>query len=195
MRRSAWLVFLLSASASALAQKPAMWRLEEIANSQAPAVTLYKGPHRTQVGVLSTSRARLIVEAKTRLEQSAGVAAALVLVEGAPLRLALRGPEEGVTGQEVEWQLEVNNPGDRPAEGLEVTQNVPEGLTFVDAGVGGRYEAGRGEIAWTIPALAGKEARTLTFRLRGQRPGEWTLGAEVRARDRAPVRASRPCTT
>ena len=82
MARAAWLALLLSASASAFAQKPAMWRLEEIANSQAPAVTLYKGPNRTPVGVLSTSRARLIVEAKTRLEQAAGVTAALVLVEG-----------------------------------------------------------------------------------------------------------------
>jgi predicted Zn-dependent protease len=82
MRRAAWLALFLSTSAPALAQKPAMWRLEEIANSQAPAVTLYKGPNRTQVGILSTSRARLIVEAKTRLEQAAGVAAALVLLEG-----------------------------------------------------------------------------------------------------------------
>jgi predicted Zn-dependent protease len=82
MWRAAWLGLFLTTSVSALGQKPAMWRLEEIANSQAPAVTLYKGPNRTQVGGLSTSRARLIVEAKTRLEEAAGVAAGLVLVEG-----------------------------------------------------------------------------------------------------------------
>jgi predicted Zn-dependent protease len=82
MKHAAWLAFFLSASASALAQKPAMWRLEEIADSPAEAVMLHKGPNRTQVGVLSTSRARLIVEVKTRLEQAAGVGANLVLVEG-----------------------------------------------------------------------------------------------------------------
>jgi len=82
MKRAAWLALLLSASASALAQKPAMWRLEEIAGSPAPAVTLHKGPNRTQVGMISTSRARLIVEVKSRLEQAAGVGADLVLVEG-----------------------------------------------------------------------------------------------------------------
>lgn len=82
MRRAAWLALLFSASASALAQQPAMWRLEEIAGSPAPAVTLHKGPHRTQVGTLSTSRARLIVEVKARLEQASGAGADLVLVEG-----------------------------------------------------------------------------------------------------------------
>ncbi|HSA88971.1 MAG TPA: M48 family metalloprotease, partial [Burkholderiales bacterium] len=82
MRRAAWLALLLSVSASAWAQKPAMWRLEEIANSPAPAVTLHKGPGRTQVGVISTSRARLIVDVKARLEQAAGVRADLALVEG-----------------------------------------------------------------------------------------------------------------
>jgi predicted Zn-dependent protease len=81
MRRAAWLA-LLFAAASAWAQKPAMWRLEELANSPAPAVTLHKGAGRTQVGVISTSRARLIVDAKARLEQAAGVGADLVLVEG-----------------------------------------------------------------------------------------------------------------
>ncbi len=59
-----------------------MWRLEELAGSTAPAVTLHKGPQRTQVGTLSTSRARLIVDVKARLEQAAGAGADLVLVEG-----------------------------------------------------------------------------------------------------------------
>jgi uncharacterized repeat protein (TIGR01451 family) len=131
------------------------------------------------------------LRARTR-EGRYAQAQVLVLVEGVPLRLALRGPEAGVTGQELEWQLEVSNPSDGPAEEMQITQKVPEGLTFVGAGAGGRHDAGRGEIAWTIPALAGKETRTLTFRLRGQRPGEWTLGAELRARDRAPVQASQP---
>jgi predicted Zn-dependent protease len=81
-RGAAWVALLLCASASAFAQKPAMWRLAPIAESPAPAVTLYKGPGRTQVGVLSTSRARLIIDVKSRLERQAGVAADLVLVEG-----------------------------------------------------------------------------------------------------------------
>jgi uncharacterized repeat protein (TIGR01451 family) len=131
------------------------------------------------------------LQARTR-EGRYAQAQALVLVEGAPLRLALRGPEAGVVGQELEWQLEVSNPGGSPAEEMQVIQKVPEGLAFVAAGADGRHDAGRGEITWKIPALAGKEARTLTFRLRGQRPGEWTLGAELRARDRAPVQASQP---
>lgn len=82
MKRGAWLALLFLASASALAQKPAMWRLEEIANSPAPAVTLHQGPGRAQVGVISTSRARLIVDVKARLEQAAGVRADLALLEG-----------------------------------------------------------------------------------------------------------------
>ena len=89
MLRAVWLALLLSASASAWAQKPAMWRLGEIASSPAPAVTLYKGPNRTQVGVLSTSRARLIVDVKSRLETQAGVAADLVLLEGKPAKCVL----------------------------------------------------------------------------------------------------------
>lgn len=82
MKRGAWLALLFLASASAWAQKPAIWRLEEIASSPAPAVTLYKGPNRTQVGAISTSRARLIVDVKSRLERAAGATADLVLVEG-----------------------------------------------------------------------------------------------------------------
>ena len=59
-----------------------MWPLAPIAESPASAVTLYKGSGRTRVGVLSTERARLIVEVKSRLETQAGIAADLVLIEG-----------------------------------------------------------------------------------------------------------------
>lgn len=82
MRRLALLAFVLSSSAPAFANQPAMWRLEAIAKSEAPAVQLHKGPNRTYVGTLSTLRARLIVEVKTRLESQTGVAADLVLIEG-----------------------------------------------------------------------------------------------------------------
>jgi predicted Zn-dependent protease len=82
VKRAASLALLLCLSASALAQKPATWRLEEIASSSAAAVTLHKGPSRTQVGAISTSRARMIVEVKTRLEQAAGIGADLILFEG-----------------------------------------------------------------------------------------------------------------
>jgi len=82
MWRLGSLVLLASVSVSAAAQRPAMWRVEPIANSPAAEVTLYKGPHRTPVGTIATQRARLIVEVKTRLENQAGVAADLVLVEG-----------------------------------------------------------------------------------------------------------------
>jgi predicted Zn-dependent protease len=53
-----------------------------IANSPDEVVTLHKGPGRTPVGTIATHRARLIVQVKTRLENAAGVAADLVLVEG-----------------------------------------------------------------------------------------------------------------
>lgn len=82
MGRFAMLVLLLCACTPAFAQKPGMWRLEEIAASPAEAVTLYKGPRRTPVGTIATHRAKLIVEVKQRLEARAGVAADLVLVEG-----------------------------------------------------------------------------------------------------------------
>jgi Zn-dependent protease with chaperone function len=75
-------LLLLAACATAFAQQRAIWHLEEIAQSPAPAVTLHKGSNKTYAGTVSTSRARLIVDVKTRLEQQAGVAARLVLVEG-----------------------------------------------------------------------------------------------------------------
>jgi predicted Zn-dependent protease len=56
--------------------------VEPIANSPDEVVTLHKGPNRTPVGTIATHRAKLILEVKTRLENAAGVAADLVLVEG-----------------------------------------------------------------------------------------------------------------
>jgi Zn-dependent protease with chaperone function len=82
MTRLALLVALLFSSAAAFAQQPAMWPLEAIAKSPAPAVRLHKGPNKTQVGTLSTRRARMIVDVKTKLEKEAGITARLVLFEG-----------------------------------------------------------------------------------------------------------------
>ena len=78
MTRPGLLLVLLAFATSASAN----WRMEAIAQSTAPAVRLLKGPDKTPVGVVSTSRARLIMEVKTRLEKEAGVTAHLILVEG-----------------------------------------------------------------------------------------------------------------
>jgi predicted Zn-dependent protease len=82
MQRFAALLVLLFTSTIASAQQPAFWRLEAIAKSNAPMVTLHKGPDKTRIGTLSTRRARMIVDVKTRLEKEAGVSAELVLTEG-----------------------------------------------------------------------------------------------------------------
>src|SRR6185295_6767038 len=82
MTRFGLLLVLLFASAAAFAQQPGMWRMESIAKSSSPAVRLYKGPNKVTVGTISTSRARLIIDVKTKLEKEAGVTAQLALFEG-----------------------------------------------------------------------------------------------------------------
>jgi predicted Zn-dependent protease len=74
---------LCAASATLAADNPAMWRVEPMIKSTAPAIKLIKGPQKSEVGSVSTARLRILMDVKTRIEQQVGIAAELVLMEGA----------------------------------------------------------------------------------------------------------------
>jgi len=82
VKRSGLLALLLCLSGSVLADRPAAWRLDALAKVPAPAVRLLKGPDKATVAVVPTSRARLIMDVKAKLEKEAGVTATLLLMEG-----------------------------------------------------------------------------------------------------------------
>jgi uncharacterized repeat protein (TIGR01451 family) len=115
-------------------------------------------------------------------------------VEETPLRLALQGPDQGVVGQEMEWQVEIANPGDRDVRDIQITQEVPSNLTFVHAEAGGQHDPYRGQILWTIPALRGKETQTVVFRLRAQQAGELNLVTRSQVAGRNPIDTRRAIT-
>jgi uncharacterized repeat protein (TIGR01451 family) len=133
------------------------------------------------------------VQASTRTGHSAQTEVA-VLVEETPLRLALQGPDQGVVGQEMEWQVEIANPGDRDVRDIQITQEVPSNLTFVHAEAGGQHDPYRGQILWTIPALRGKETQTVVFRLRAQQAGELNLVTRSQVAGRNPIDTRRAIT-
>jgi hypothetical protein len=74
---------LCAASATLAADNPAMWRVEPMTRSTAQGIKLLKGPQKTELGSVSTARLRILMDVKTRIEQQAGIAAELVLMEGA----------------------------------------------------------------------------------------------------------------
>jgi len=96
VKRSGLLVLLLCVSGSAFADRPAAWRLDALAKSPAPAVRLLKGPDKATVAVVPTSRARLIMDVKAKLEKEAGVNASMILMEGStPNAFAMPASKDG----------------------------------------------------------------------------------------------------
>jgi uncharacterized repeat protein (TIGR01451 family) len=115
---------------------------------------------------------------------------ACVVVAEPTLTLLAHGPRQATLGQDVTMQLELGNPGQRPAGPVMVTQMLPQGVEYLSASGGGVYNPALGSITWSIPELPAEQRQTLTYQLRARQAGDWALASSVQVEGMVPARAT-----
>jgi uncharacterized repeat protein (TIGR01451 family) len=108
------------------------------------------------------------------------------LFVGSPkLTLTKTGPERRVVKRPTAYLLTVSNPGDLPAENVEVSDEIPEGIEFLSASAGGnlvrRTRPNLDEVKWAVGTLAPGASRTLQIVVRATAPGEFVNVAAASA--------------
>ena len=92
----------------------------------------------------------------------------------------MKGPRSSYVGQSVTWEIQVNNPTDIPLANVEVRDELPNEVSFVNANEAGQFV--NGQVVWNVGNMGPRERRLLQVTGRGQRAGQSvTNKATVRA--------------
>lgn len=93
--------------------------------------------------------------------------------------LALRktGPSVATLGSTITYRIEVSNPGDLPAQDVVVTDDVPDGLAYLNGNP--PAEAAGRRLQWRIGQLGPSESRSIELNFRAVGQGSVTNCAEA----------------
>lgn len=141
----------------------------------------------------------------TALNVGGGVTFKTWSAPGICLRKA--GPSVAAVGSTVTYRIQVSNPGDQAANGIVLSDEIPDNATFVSSNPPGQ-PVGR-TVQWQIGRLGPGETRCVETNLRAERPGNLNACAEavgeggLKAKDCAttlvavnpPVVTAPPCMT
>ena len=101
---------------------------------------------------------------------------------GPALDVARTGTRRLNPGKKGRFVNTVTNPTTNPLARVTLTETVPAGLEFVEAGEGGRYDESRRTVTWELGPLGPREARSVSL----------SLGTAGRGSQISVVRASDP---
>jgi uncharacterized repeat protein (TIGR01451 family) len=85
-----------------------------------------------------------------------------VTVGNREMTLEILGPRTALARRPVNFSLTVKNTGTLPAADVVVTDQLPEGLEFLEANQGGRYRDG--QVRWDLGTVAPGQSRILQLR-------------------------------
>jgi uncharacterized repeat protein (TIGR01451 family) len=143
------------------------------------------GPGETRNVTLTTQAAKtgqftneMTATADAGLEASAKAA---IQILGPNVQLSRTGPARCYLKSEVGFELDVANSGPVQAGYVEVGDTLPNGLEFVSATDGGRYDPSRRTISWRLPALAAGGHQKIGYRVKATSVGEMPDRAAARA--------------
>lgn len=123
-------------------------------------------------------RNEIIAQADGGLETRGSVD---VEISEAALALDLRGPKQGRTRQELDFQLEVANPGPMPAAKVRVVQSLPRSFEVIASSSGGGIDEAQHALVWSLYDLAPGQRQMIAFRVKVNAAGEWPLYSAVSA--------------
>jgi uncharacterized repeat protein (TIGR01451 family) len=104
-----------------------------------------------------------------------------VIVRRAELEMKIVGGKVKYAGAVATYQIEVNNPGNAPAENVRVAAVLPAGAKFVAASAGGQPTADGAKVQWTISTIRpGGDAR-LDLKCQVNTPGANRLSVQSTA--------------
>ena len=92
---------------------------------------------------------------------------------------------EQLVGQELDFRLEVSNPGSAPANNVRVTQSLPDGVEFIYASTAAIPDMARSQVCWTLGNLPAGQTQMLTIKLRAKAVNDWIFKTSATA-DGAP---------
>jgi len=87
------------------------------------------------------------------------------------------GPATAAVGSTMTYHIDVTNPGDLPADGVVVSDEIPDGTTYLSSNPAGQV-SGR-SIRWQPGRLAAGQTLALEVQLRAERQGSVTSCAEA----------------
>jgi len=108
---------------------------------------------------------------------SVGGGSTLVTWTTADLAVRITAPETAEVGATLSYKIEVSNPGDQPAEDVVVTDELPEGLDYLDSNPVAEV-IGR-SLRWNVGQLGAGECRVLELNCRAAAQGSVTNCAQA----------------
>lgn len=114
-----------------------------------------------------------IASLETRIGQGPARVAPSV---GAPVSIAIEGPNEGSPGEVAPWRIQVTNHTGATAVDLEVRAQIADGMTVVD---NGGSSAEGNWLRWQIPSLPAGQSMTLQFTARADGVGQFVNCVDV----------------
>jgi uncharacterized repeat protein (TIGR01451 family) len=121
------------------------------------------------------------VEARARVD---------VEVTEPTLTLRVDGPKQGSTQSDLDFHLEVANPGPATAVKIRLVQPLPQSFEVVAASTGGRFDAAQHALIWTPGDLAAGQRQIVMFKIKARAPGDWPLYTTVLAENVPETRAA-----
>jgi purine-binding chemotaxis protein CheW len=104
-----------------------------------------------------------------------------VTVIAPALELRLGARPRFVVGEEINYRIELSNPGTAPATRVRLADSLPEALEFLSASSGGTYDPARREVAWVVGSLAPGRSQFYSVKLKGEAPGDFLHEVTARA--------------
>jgi len=105
------------------------------------------------------------------------------------LHLKLGGPGKGLVRAEPIFTVEVRNTATGPSQPVQAAAAFPEGLEFVSASDGGRFDADKRIVTWDLGQLAANSGRSLTVKAKAVGVGNWAVRALARCGNRAELKS------
>jgi uncharacterized repeat protein (TIGR01451 family) len=105
------------------------------------------------------------------------------------LHLKLGGPGKALVRAEPTFTVEVRNTATAPSQPVQAAAAFPEGLEFVSASDGGRFEADKRIVTWDLGQLPANAGRSLTVKAKAVGVGNWAVRALARCGNRAELKS------
>ncbi|MDH3717383.1 MAG: hypothetical protein OES79_04615 [Planctomycetota bacterium] len=104
-----------------------------------------------------------------------------VLVRRASLTVDVIGPAAKYTGTVANYKFRIANPGNAPAENLQIMAKMPGGSEFVDSTNGGRFDEATNTINWTVDALPSQREMVFSVQTKLNQAGTNALNVSAKA--------------
>lgn len=114
----------------------------------------------------TVNRGIVTADGGVRLEEKVPVE-----IVGTRLVVTRTGPKRSYVGRKAVYANLITNDSDAAATGVSLTETVPNGMEFVEATDGGRYDAAERTVTWTVGQLAPRESRTVKVTLLAKATG------------------------